>query len=353
VTSGRLRSRAGLVVVARAAAGGVALAVVAAWFFLLRDTAEPVSVDDVITTFREGEETAPAAASPVPEGVYVYATEGYEKTDALTGITHRYPRRSTITVTRDECGVRMRWDVLKGRSTTRAYCIATGGWAIASQDERHTFFGRTERTTYLCEDTRIRPAGDATGAPWEVSCAMEAAEETGTGTVVGRELLSVSGRRVATVHVRKTTSFTGEIRGTTTHDVWLARAFGVPVGIAMLSRTTNDSPVGDVHYEEDVALRLTSLTPRRCFGERLAALRLAPDGRPRPDAPFGRGRSPRASSAPHSGRQVRAGRGSPFRQPTGSRPREALSSGPSGRRSGGSSPRISATRSACLRRILR
>jgi hypothetical protein len=31
----------------------------------------------------------------------------------------------------------------------------------------------------------------------------------------------------------------------------------------MTSRTTNDSPVGDVHYEEDVSLRLRSLVPRR------------------------------------------------------------------------------------------
>lgn len=85
----------------------------------------------------------------------------------------------------------------------------------------------------------------------------------GTGTVVGGAVLAVSGRRVATVQVRKTTSFTGEIRGTATHDIWFVRESGVPVRIAMVSRTTNDSPVGDVHYEEDVTLQLTSLTPRR------------------------------------------------------------------------------------------
>jgi hypothetical protein len=256
-------SRAGLIAVAAGVAGGLALAIVAAWFFLLRDTAEPVSVGDVIETFREGDETK-LGTSPVLEGVYVLATDGYETTDALTGVRHRYPRRSTITVTKADCGVRMRWDVLKGRSTTWTYCIVSGGgWAVASQDERHTFFDRTERTTYLCEHTPIRPPGDRTGARWDVSCATDTSEEAGAGTVVGRELLSVSGERVATVHVRKTTSFRGEIRGTTTHDVWFARESGVPVRIAMVSKTTNDSAVGDVHYEEDVTLRLTSLTPRR------------------------------------------------------------------------------------------
>ena len=63
--------------------------------------------------------------------------------------------------------------------------------------------------------------------------------------------------------VRKVTRFTGEIRGTARHDIWFDVTSGVPETIVMVSRTTNDSPVGDVHYEEDVTLLLTSLTPRR------------------------------------------------------------------------------------------
>ena len=61
----------------------------------------------------------------------------------------------------------------------------------------------------------------------------------------------------------------------------------------MVSSTTSGSLIGDVHYRERVALRLTSLDPQEVraavAGARLAALRLAPDGRPRPEAPFGRG----------------------------------------------------------------
>jgi len=65
------------------------------------------------------------------------------------------------------------------------------------------------------------------------------------------------------VHVRRTSAFSGETRGESAHDVWLGRASGVPVRVRMRSRTTNDSPIGDVHYEEDVSLRLVSLVPRR------------------------------------------------------------------------------------------
>jgi len=256
-------SRAGFIALAAGVVGGIAVAVVAAWFFLLRDVAEPTSVGEAVTTFREEEETAPLGPSPVPEGVYVYETEGFEKTDALTGVTHRYPRRSTITVTKDECGVKMRWNVLEGRSTTWTYCIGPDGWEVASQDERHTFFGRTERTTYTCSGTPFRPTGDKAGTTFGVSCSTGSADEAGSGRVVGREALRVGGSPVETVHLRKTTSFTGQIRGTASHRFWLVRRTGVPVSVVMVSKTTNDSAVGDVHYEEVVTLRLVSLRPRR------------------------------------------------------------------------------------------
>jgi hypothetical protein len=105
--------------------------------------------------------------------VYVYATDGFEQTDALRGVTHTYPR------------------------------------------------------------------------------------------VVGQETVDVGGTPVPAVHVRTTTTFTGATTGRSTYDFWLARATGLPVRVTMVSRTTNGSLIGDVHYQERVSLRLTSLEPRR------------------------------------------------------------------------------------------
>jgi hypothetical protein len=237
------------------------LASAAVWLLVLRDTAEPVTVGEAIETFRENTETSPAE-SPIPEGVYVYATAGFEKTDALTGVTHRYPKRSTIAISATDCGVRLLWRVLKGRTTEWIYCTAPGGWALASQDERHTFFGRTEPTTYLCTGVPIRPvAGSVTR--WSIACSTETSEERGVGRVVGREPIRIGGQTLSAEHVRRTSTFSGQIRGSSRHDVWFDSKSGVPVRIVMVSRTTNDSPVGDVHYEERVTLRLTSLAPRR------------------------------------------------------------------------------------------
>jgi len=253
--------RAGLVAVG--IVGVVAIAGAGLWLALFRDTAEPVTVGEAVTGFRTDTETTPAASSPIPPGVYVYATEGYEKTDALTGVTHRYPGRSTITVTAAACGLRLTWRVLQGRSTAWTFCVTADGWELRTQDERHTFFGRTETTTYTCENTLIRPV-DAAEGPWPVSCTTGDATESGVARVVPGAVIRVGDTLVPVRHVRKVTTFTGSIRGSSRYDFWFqARDRLPPVRIVMISRTTNDSPVGDVHYEEDVALRLLSLEPRR------------------------------------------------------------------------------------------
>jgi len=262
MSGGMLRTRNGLLAIVAAVLAGIAVAGFAAWYLVFRDVAEPTTVGEAVTSFRGQTDQVPGP-SPVPVGVYVYATHGFEKTDALTGVTHRYPLRSTITVTKDPCGVQMRWDVLKGRSTTWTFCIGADGWVMTKQDERHTFFRVTEATTYVCSDAPFRSPGDMPGRRLRVTCATPSAKEFETQWVVGRESVPVRGKRVGAVHVRQTSTFGGDIHGVSAYDIWLDRESGVPVRLVMTSRTTNDSPVGDVHFEEVVTLRLTSLTPRR------------------------------------------------------------------------------------------
>lgn len=262
MSCGALRSRAWLWAIVAAAAAVLVLAGFATWYFVFRDVAEPTTVGEAVTSFRGHTDQAPGP-SPVPVGVYVYATTGFEHTDALTGITHHYPRGSTITVTKVPCGVEMRWDVLKGRSTTWTFCIDANEWVMTTQAERHTFFGVTEGTTYECSDVPFRTAGDEPTARMPVTCSTSGATEHETQWVVGRETVLVGRTRVSAVHVRQAISLGGSIRGASAYDIWLDRTTGVPVRISMVSHTTNDSPVGDVHYDEVVTLKLTSLTPRR------------------------------------------------------------------------------------------
>jgi hypothetical protein len=242
-----------------AVAGVAAVGLLGAWWFLLRDVSTPTSVSDALAGYRQHGD---GGSSPIPPGVYVYATEGSEHTDALRGSTHTYPGTSTITVTGAPCGVRLRWDVLEGRSTTWTACTGSGEWSERSRDERHRFFGVTQRTTYACTGTPFLPAGWP-GTMFTVSCSTGEARERGRGRVVGEETVDVGGTPVPTVHIRTTTTFTGATTGRSRYDFWLARATGLPVRISMASRTTNGSLIGDVHYQERVSLRLTSLEPRR------------------------------------------------------------------------------------------
>jgi hypothetical protein len=239
------------------------LAALAVWWFLLRDVARPASLTDAIAAFRESEAAGSPGRSPVPPGVYVYDTDGLERTDALGGVTHRYPVQSTITATTGPCGVRLRWDVLRGRFTTWTLCVGPAGWTQRTRDERHTFFGIGDQTTYRCHNTPFRPAGDRPGTAFAVSCTTGSATERGHGRVVGRETLPVGDGSVECAHVRSRTMFAGATTGSATFDFWLARDTGVLVQVTMKSRTTTGSPIGDVHYEEDVSLRLTSVTPHR------------------------------------------------------------------------------------------
>lgn len=246
--------------VAAAVAGVAAAALVGAWWFLLRDVAKPAAVSDAIAAYRR---QGAGATRPVPAGVYVYTTAGSERTDALGGVTHQYPKTSTVTVSALPCGVRLRWDVLRGRSTTWTVCTGPATWTQRSRFERHTFFGVTDETTYACGETPFRPAGDRIGTTFDIDCSTGKARERGRGRIVGRNAVRVGATRVPAVHVRTVTSFAGDTTGTATYDFWLARRTGLPVRIEMASRTTSGSLIGDVHYREVVSLHLASLTPRR------------------------------------------------------------------------------------------
>jgi hypothetical protein len=253
--------RAGLIAVGALVA--LSIAGVTGWLVASRDDTAPVGVEEALDTFRDrGGTAAGRGESPVPEGVYVYTTRGFEKTDALAGVRHRYPRRSTVTVAAAPCGVRLTWRVLEGRSTEWTYCVTGDGWDLREQDERHTFFGRTERTTYVCNQTPLRRT-TVEATSWNGSCSTGSTHEDVRVTTRGRESHVVQGRRVDAEHVSKESVFRGDIRGTARHDLWFDAASGVPIRIVMVSRTTTASPIGDVGYEEDVSLTLRSLEPRR------------------------------------------------------------------------------------------
>lgn len=244
------------------AAAGVAVAAIAAgstvWVFVLRETAAPASLDDALARYRA---EAAAGRTPIPPGVYVYATTGSESVSALGGRTHRYPKRSTLTVTAGGCGMRLRWDVLQHRSNV--YEICDGAGRLAAWTETHRFVGRDDVTVWRCQGTAWLPRNRSAGVSSPHRCRGGKTVQHGTLTVVGEERLMVAAGKVEVVHLELVAAESEEARGSLTEDRWLERDTGLPVRVRYRVRTHNPSPIGDVVFEERFTISLTSLVPRR------------------------------------------------------------------------------------------
>jgi hypothetical protein len=246
-----------------AAVGAAAVAAVLVWRFVLHGSAEPVSVGQAVSSYR-GDSSGDGTGLPVATGVYVYATKGFEKIDALIGARHDYPSETVIAVEAGPCGLRLRWMALHQRSTDFSLCPGRERWTIERYDEVHAFFGRTERTSYRCDAGSIWwPVTAKAGTAWTRTCSTENTTEAARGTLVGIERLEIGGEHVGAVHLRLTTTLTGRTRGTGLFEIWLAQPSGLPVRLRIENDNRTSSAIGDVRYREQADLALVSLEPRR------------------------------------------------------------------------------------------
>lgn len=241
---------AGAVIVVAAALG--------AWHLALRDDTSPVSVGDALASYRA---RAEAADTPIPAGVYVYATTGSERISALGGLEHAYPARTTVTVTGGGCGMTLRWTPLQHRSNT--YEICDDARSLAGWSEAHRFVGRDDVTRWRCTGTAWLPADTDAGSRSRFTCTSTDSTQEGTTTVVGEETLRVGESDVEVVHLRTAARETGNARGPTLEQRWLEQKTGLPVRLEYTVTTSNPSPIGDVRFHESYSLQLVSLQPRR------------------------------------------------------------------------------------------
>src|SRR5829696_2037569 len=254
-------SIAGVVVVILGVAGGVLL-------WLKSDSARPVSVDDVVAEYRagvggtttssmpatttttdlgstttvDGTPTSGAASTTAPAtttatvatlaaGVYVYATTGDERVDALGGSDHVYPETSTITVTStgDGC-LTTRWTALDQRWDETQVCPDGGGWLITARTTFHSFFHQDDQRAFTCtDDSYLLPADIVPGATFGASCNSPGTGQSGASTedytanIVGFEALEVGGQQVETVHVHYEVTVGGESAGGDVIERWYDR----------------------------------------------------------------------------------------------------------------------------------
>lgn len=235
--------------------GGVVTLVLvagAAVLFFFRDTATPVTREEVAATL-----TGAVGAAPGEEGVYAYQTTGFEEVDALGGGRHDYPAETYLTIRAEGCGTVLRWQPLRERWDEDIVC---DDGRIERIDSYHEWFGVRDLHQYQCgEDAHGYPReGETT---WSFTCATEVTSEEYTYTVVGTEELTIGGEAVVTVHLHGTSIISGETVGDSEFHEWVVPGTELIVKMTMRGDNVTDSRIGAVTYHEEFEVVLTSLTP--------------------------------------------------------------------------------------------
>jgi hypothetical protein len=270
-------------------------------YFVFRESTTPVDVAEAVDDFRREESTTPvapettvaapssvpattnagsgapttessAAATTIPPrpgsgrpepGVYTYATSGTESIDALGGRSHDYPQVSTITVTHQGCGAVFRWRPLRERWDTTTLCPSPEGMELRVDRNHHEFFNIGDTRRFECEPGALFfPATTSPGATWTARCSNGPIDVVRAGTIVGTREVEVGGTPVTVLEFEVDDTISGASNGTTQRTVRVVPETGLIVELALVLDVQNESPIGDVHYQERYRIELTSLEPR-------------------------------------------------------------------------------------------
>lgn len=247
-------------------AAAIAVLVIGAVGFRAWLTAEParVTIDNAVDRFRRDGDPSSAAPASIPTpGVYVYATSGTEKVDALGGDSHTYPDPSTVTVTVTECGYSLDWAPLEGRSDRTDLCRSGAGLVEAGSHNAHEFFHMSQDEAFTC-DAGVWWLPPPDTATWTGTCHSSTGRTLArSARTVGREQVTVGGQPVDAVHVHWDDTLTGASSGTTATDLWLDPATGLTLRQHSSATTANDTVIGRVTFDESIDMDLQATMPRQ------------------------------------------------------------------------------------------
>jgi hypothetical protein len=224
----------------------------AAVLFFFRDTATPVTEEEVAATLA-GE----GGSAPGDPGLYSYATTGFEEADALGGGRHDYPPETFLTLRTVGCGTAVRWQALKERWDEDLIC---DDGTLQGIDSYHEWFGVTDLHEYRCEEgAHVYPEDGETS--WSFTCSTEVTFETYTYEVVGTEELVIAGEAVPTLHLRIVSEIIGETNGDSEAHEWVLPGTNLVVKKIVRRDNVTDTRIGGVGYHEEFEAVLTSLSP--------------------------------------------------------------------------------------------
>jgi hypothetical protein len=203
-----------------------------------------------------------SASYPLPhKGVYVFATRGYEETDALAGQRHDYPDESTLTIRNDGCTWTNRWQPLDERWEASDFCEKADGTTIKRYTMYHEFFQQGQTEDYDCDGYVMKP-GVKGGESWTFNCRSDNGTATSKVTVLGIETINVGGQNIRAVHYRYYITAKGANRGTMIQERWLSDNPRLMVRETQKADLAVSTPFGPAGYKEDFRIDLKSVEPR-------------------------------------------------------------------------------------------
>ena len=244
--------------------------------YLVRDRAEPKSIDRAVDDFRQGaaEPTPDAADERLPaEGVYELVGSGGQEIS--------FPPLSEADGTTMPGSVEhldgncFRWRVDYNDAHWHQWDFCRDGDDLLLGPQRNYLrwdFGSVAAENigdFSCDPPQRYPIGSPPGTVTTATCTGTNTAVSGASTttdrteVVGTEDLDIGGEDVAAVHLRQEDQLTGAQTGANTVEWWFEPRTGLPLRVARTYRLDTASPVGSITYTEEGQWQVTSLEPRR------------------------------------------------------------------------------------------
>jgi hypothetical protein len=207
---------------------------------------------------RAATSSQPAGPTRPAEGVYRYATDGYEELDAR-GSHRRFPQQTVQTVHHTSDGYRHLWEPIEERRDEYVLSTANDPHVLVTTATSRSFFGQQRDQRFTCTPSDVGPRG------WVARC------EDGTGgtrmtvttRVEGTERRTVRGADVEVVRLHVVAELTGETEGRRTSTTWTRVGDGLLVATEVDGEVEADGPFGRVRYRESYTLDLLDPEPAR------------------------------------------------------------------------------------------
>ena len=211
---------------------------------------------------------APAGSAAVPfvspaEGVYPYATTGYEQI-SLGGSRHDYPSESFATVRRsDGCRWNFEHRVVEEHVETAYYCGLPNVLQFLGELDQESFYGQSQSVTITCDPPEIPvQTSDQPGAKRTYTCSLSNGSQANEAvTYLGRDAVVVDGAPIQAFHFVVEGRETGSVTGTSRFEAWVHPLTALPLREVVHVQSRSQAFGTNVDYQEDASFTLERLAP--------------------------------------------------------------------------------------------